>query len=77
MDMGVSSVMFSSGLTARAVREGVLKSNEQRNSMIKELFVTFKNCVLIFIIGFGRFFLHKGIDYHVILMTINQIESCK
>ena len=67
MDVGVGSVMFSSGLTSRKIRDMVLTpENQKRKSTIwKDLIGLFKGSFFIFLLAFGRFLLHKEIDYHV------------
>lgn len=64
MDVGVGSVMFSSGLTARKIRDMVL-SKEVKSTIVKDLIALFKGSFFIFLLAFGRFILHREIDYHV------------
>ncbi|TNV73141.1 hypothetical protein FGO68_gene4849 [Halteria grandinella] len=63
MDVGVGSVMFSSGLTQRKIRDLVL-SKEVQSTIMKDLLALFKGSFFIFLLAFGRFILHREIDYH-------------
>jgi hypothetical protein len=66
MDVGVGSVMFSSGLTQRKIRDMVLLRPEERKStIVRDLIALFKGSFFIFLLAFGRFLLHREIDYHV------------
>lgn len=66
MDVGVGSVMFSSGLTQRKIRDMVLLRPDQIKSTIgRDLVALFKGSFFIFLLAFGRFILHREIDYHV------------
>jgi hypothetical protein len=64
MDVGVGSVMFSSGLTQRKIRDMVLHK-EVKSTIMRDLIALFKGSFFIFLLAFGRFILHREIDYHV------------
>jgi phosphatidylinositol glycan class W len=66
MDVGVGSVMFSSGITFRKIRESVLAKpgDKKKSTVLKDLVALFKGSFFIFLLAFGRFILHKEIDYH-------------
>jgi phosphatidylinositol glycan class W len=66
MDVGVGSVMFSSGITFRKIRESVLAKpgDKKKSTVLKDLGALFKGSFFIFLLAFGRFILHKEIDYH-------------
>ena len=62
----MGSVMFSSGLTQRKIRDLVMKEpNERKSTVGRDLLQLFKGSFFIFLLAFGRFILHREIDYHV------------
>jgi hypothetical protein len=66
MDVGVGSVMFSSGLTQRKIRDMVMNPDSKAKTTIcRDLLSLFKGSFFIFLLAFGRFLLHREIDYHV------------
>ncbi len=67
MDVGVGSVMFSAGLTHRKIRDMVMLTPEQRkkSNVCKDLLSLFKGSFFIFLLAFGRFIIHRELDYHV------------
>lgn len=67
MDVGVGSVMFSAGLTQRKIRDLVLLPPEKRkkSNICKDLLTLFYASFFIFLLAFGRFLLHRELDYHV------------
>ena len=72
MDVGVGSVMFSAGLTQRKIRDLVLLSPDQRkkSTICKDLLTLFKASFFIFLLAFGRFIIHRELDYHVRIFQI-------
>jgi phosphatidylinositol glycan class W len=64
MDVGVGSVMFSSGLNQRKIRDIVL-SKVVKSTILKDLIALFKGSFFIFLLAFARFIVHREIDYHV------------
>ena len=67
MDVGVGSVMFSAGLTQRKIRDLVLVSPDKRkkSNICKDLLTLFYASFFIFLLAFGRFLVHRELDYHV------------
>jgi hypothetical protein len=67
MDVGVGSVMFSAGLTQRKIRDLVLLPPDKRkkSNICKDLLNLFYASFFIFVLAFGRFLLHRELDYHV------------
>ena len=66
MDVGVGAVMYSSGLIHRRTRESVFKDDKPVN-ILRDLWGLFKSSFFVFILAFGRYLLHKEVDYHVII----------
>lgn len=64
MDVGVGAVMFSSGLIHRRTRESVM-SQKRPLYILKDLWNLFKSSLFVFLLAFGRYILHKEVDYHV------------
>jgi hypothetical protein len=67
MDVGVGSVMFSAGLTQRKIRDLVLTPPDKRkkSNICRDLIKLFIASFFIFLLAFGRFLVHREIDYHV------------
>jgi len=67
MDVGVGSVMFSAGLTQRKIRDLVLLPPEKRkkSNICRDLLTLFYASFFIFLLAFGRFLVHRELDYHV------------
>jgi hypothetical protein len=72
MDVGVGSVMFSAGLTQRKIRDLVLLPPDKRkkSNIWKDLLSLFYASFFIFVLAFGRFLLHRKLDYHVSLKDL-------
>ena len=77
MDVGVGSVMFSAGLTQRKIRDLVLLPPDKRkkSNICKDLLSLFYASFFIFLLAFGRFLLHRKLDYHVSLKRLNSLQG--
>jgi phosphatidylinositol glycan class W len=63
MDVGVSSVMFTSGMSSRLIVQHKTASRKTPNFM-RDLFAAFSTNKLVILAASIRFFLLTGIDYH-------------
>ena len=62
--------MYSSGLIHRRTRESVFKDDKPVN-ILRDLWGLFKSSFFVFILAFGRYLLHKEVDYHVISCSLS------
>lgn len=76
MDVGVGAVMFSSGIIHRRTRESVMR-DKQPVRILRDLWILFKSSLFVFLLAFGRYLLHKEVDYHVsFFASYIPIEPC-